>query len=96
MYFKAFRLWGIKDKFQCGKFSPLYDPCKTEKRRNYEPKYHNETILKIDLFHCGEKFQRNGTQRQQNNIPIQERKGHRGWVLINPAFFVWVEKFIFM
>ena len=38
----------------------------------------------------------NGTQRQQNNIPIQERNGHRGWGWINPAFFVWVEKFIFM
>ena len=32
----------------------------------------------------------NGTQRQQNNIPIQERNGHRGWGWINPAFFVWV------
>ena len=29
----------------------------------------------------------NGTQRQQNNIPIQERNGHRGWGWINPAFF---------
>ena len=30
----------------------------------------------------------NGTQRQQNNIPIQERNGHRGWGCINPALFV--------
>ena len=32
----------------------------------------------------------NGTQRQQNNIPIQERNRHRGWGCINPAFFVLV------